>query len=60
MLSLTVRRLRDTNRSAWWLLVVLVPAIGMVILFVLLALPSAFHSGDDNYPQTGMKLRVGE
>ena len=40
MLSLTVRRLHDTNRSAWWLLVLLVPAIGMVILLVLLALPS--------------------
>jgi len=53
MLSLTVRRLHDTNRSAWWLLVVLVPAIGMVILLVLLALPSNLDAQQFDYPQIG-------
>ncbi|SHF00862.1 Uncharacterized membrane protein YhaH, DUF805 family [Marinomonas polaris DSM 16579] len=51
MLSLTIRRLHDTNRSAWWLLVVLVPAIGMLVLLVLLALPSDPDSDFSNYPQ---------
>ena len=32
-LSVTVRRLHDTNRSAWWLLLILFPYIGPLILF---------------------------
>ena len=51
MLSVTVRRLRDTNRSAWWLLVVLIPAIGMVLLLILLALPSESDNDVGHYPQ---------
>ena len=47
MLSLTVRRLHDTNRSAWWLLVALVPVIGVLLLLVLLALPSEPESNDN-------------
>ncbi len=39
-LAVTVRRLHDTGRSGWWVLVALVPAIGAIILLVLLALPS--------------------
>jgi uncharacterized membrane protein YhaH (DUF805 family) len=60
MLSLTVRRLHDTNRSAWWLLVLLVPAIGIVVLLVLLALPSKPKSDGDNYPQNYFKAGMGE
>lgn len=56
MLSLTVRRLRDTNRSAWWLLVVLVPAIGMLILLVLLALPSEPNKDYGHYSQNNAML----
>jgi uncharacterized membrane protein YhaH (DUF805 family) len=56
MLSLTVRRLHDTGRSAWWLLVVLVPAIGMVVLLVLLALPSESQVDGNNYPQNNTVL----
>ncbi|WP_417559547.1 DUF805 domain-containing protein [Marinomonas sp.] len=56
MLSLTVRRLHDTNRSAWWLLVVLLPAVGMVVLLVLLALPSEPDSDFSNYPQNNAML----
>ena len=33
-LSLSFRRLHDTNRSAWWLLIVGVPLIGAIVLFV--------------------------
>jgi uncharacterized membrane protein YhaH (DUF805 family) len=33
-LSLSFRRLHDTNRSAWWLLIALIPLIGALVLFV--------------------------
>ncbi len=31
-LAVTVRRLHDTDRSAWWILLILVPIIGWLIL----------------------------
>lgn len=51
MLSLTVRRLHDTNRSAWWLLVILVPVVGMVLWLILMVLPSEPPSNDNAYSQ---------
>lgn len=33
-LSLSFRRLHDTNRSAWWLLIALIPLVGALVLFV--------------------------
>lgn len=30
------RRLHDTGRSAWWLLILLIPLIGIIVLFVFL------------------------
>lgn len=33
-LAVTVRRLHDTGRSAWWLLIPLVPLIGAIIFLV--------------------------
>lgn len=48
MLSLTVRRLHDTNRSAWWLSIILIPAVGIVALLVLLALPSDSQAGSSS------------
>lgn len=38
MLAAGVRRLHDTGRSGWWLLISLVPIVGGIILIVLLAL----------------------
>jgi len=35
-LAVTVRRLHDTDRSGWWLLILFVPLIGQIILFVFL------------------------
>ena len=37
-LGVSVRRLHDTNRSGWWLLIILVPLIGMIWILVLLCL----------------------
>jgi len=33
-LSLGFRRLHDINRSAWWLLIALIPLVGGLVLFV--------------------------
>ena len=38
-LAVWVRRLHDTNRSAWWLLLSLVPWVGGLVLLIMLAFP---------------------
>ena len=39
-LSVTVRRLHDTDRSGWWVLIGLIPIIGAIVLLVFMALDS--------------------
>jgi len=36
-IAVGVRRLHDTNRSGWWLLIGLIPIIGAILLIVFLA-----------------------
>lgn len=36
-LSVTIRRLHDTNRSGWWFLISFLPVIGPIILLVFMA-----------------------
>jgi uncharacterized membrane protein YhaH (DUF805 family) len=36
-LAVGVRRLHDTGKSGWWLLIALVPLVGVIILIVFLA-----------------------
>jgi uncharacterized membrane protein YhaH (DUF805 family) len=36
-LAVSIRRLHDTNRSGWWLLVALVPIVGVIVLIVFAA-----------------------
>lgn len=36
-LALSFRRLHDTDRSAWWLLIGLVPLVGLIVLIVFYA-----------------------
>lgn len=38
-LAAGTRRLHDTSRSAWWLLIALVPVFGVIVLIVFFALP---------------------
>ena len=33
-LAVAVRRLHDTDRSGWWMLIVLVPVIGAIVLLI--------------------------
>jgi uncharacterized membrane protein YhaH (DUF805 family) len=35
-LTVAVRRLHDTNRSGWWVLIGLIPFIGFIVLLVFL------------------------
>jgi uncharacterized membrane protein YhaH (DUF805 family) len=46
-LAVGARRLHDTNRSGWWLLLGLVPLIGIIVLIVFFA--SDGTSGDNQY-----------
>jgi uncharacterized membrane protein YhaH (DUF805 family) len=46
-LAVTVRRLHDTNRSGWWMLIALIPLIGIVILIIFLIQDS--DPGDNRY-----------
>ena len=46
-LAVAVRRLHDTNRSGWWLFIVLVPFVGGIVMFVFLVLEGT--SGDNDY-----------
>ena len=36
--GVTIRRLYDTNRSGWWLLIAFIPLLGLIALLVMLAL----------------------
>lgn len=46
-LSVFVRRLHDTNRSGWWILIGLIPLIGAIWLLVLLCTEGT--AGDNKY-----------
>jgi len=46
-LAVAVRRLHDTNRSGWWILIGLVPLVGVIILIVFLVQDS--RPGDNQY-----------
>jgi uncharacterized membrane protein YhaH (DUF805 family) len=37
-LAVTVRRLHDIDRSGWWMLILLLPIIGAIVLFVFMCL----------------------
>jgi uncharacterized membrane protein YhaH (DUF805 family) len=45
-LAVTVRRLHDTSRSGWWILLALIPVVGGIILIVFYAQDS---HGDNQY-----------
>ncbi len=36
-IAVGIRRLHDTGRSGWWLLILLVPLVGFIVLIVFLA-----------------------
>lgn len=46
-LGVTVRRLHDTDRSGWWILIGLIPVIGWLVLLIFMVLDST--EGDNQY-----------
>ena len=48
-IAVGVRRLHDTNRSGWWLLISLVPLIGAIVILVFMVQDS--QPGDNQYGQ---------
>ena len=46
-IAVTIRRLHDTDRSGWWILVGLIPAVGGIILLIFMVLPGT--SGDNQF-----------
>ncbi|MDX3854858.1 DUF805 domain-containing protein [Streptomyces sp. AK02-01A] len=57
-LAVTVRRLHDTGKSGWWILISLIPLVGSIILLVFLASagqPNANAHGE-NPKQAGAHL----
>lgn len=45
-LSITVRRLHDTGRSGWWILIGLIPIVGSIILLVFMCLDSDVNTNE--------------
>jgi uncharacterized membrane protein YhaH (DUF805 family) len=46
-IGVSIRRLHDTGRSGWWLLLVLIPFIGPLVLLVFFVMDST--PGDNQY-----------
>ena len=42
-LAITVRRLHDTGRSGWWVLIELIPIVGFIIILVFLCQDSHYE-----------------
>ena len=54
-LAVTVRRLHDTDRRGWWLLISLIPIVGPIWLLVLMVLDG--HTGENRF---GADPKLGE
>jgi uncharacterized membrane protein YhaH (DUF805 family) len=50
-LAVAVRRLHDTGRSGWWLLIGLVPVVGFVVLLYFFVLDSENDNQYGPYPK---------
>lgn len=46
-LGVSIRRLHDSNRSGWWMLVSFIPLIGFIVLFIFMLLGGT--PGDNQY-----------
>jgi uncharacterized membrane protein YhaH (DUF805 family) len=54
-IAVTVRRLHDTGRTGWWILINLIPFLGTIILLIFMVLDS--QPGTNRY---GPNPKVGE
>lgn len=56
-IAVSVRRLHDTNRSGWWLLINLVPIIGAIVSLVFMVSDS--QPGENQYGPNPKEIKVG-
>ena len=58
VLGVAIRRLHDTNKSGWFLLLALIPIVGFIVLIVFLATPG--EPGPNNYglPDPGPQAAI--
>ncbi len=54
-IGVSIRRLHDTDRSGWWLLIGLVPLIGSIVLLIFMVVDST--EGDNQF---GANPKAGE
>lgn len=57
-LAVQVRRLHDTNRSGWWILIGLIPLVGAIILIVFSFLPG--DEGPNNHGEDPKAVGAAE
>jgi len=55
-IAVAVRRLHDTNRSGWWVLIALIPVVGWVVIIVFLAQKGG--QGDNQYGPKPLELKA--
>jgi uncharacterized membrane protein YhaH (DUF805 family) len=53
-LAVAVRRLHDTNRSGWWLLLLAIPVIGGLVIFIFMIQNSQVGTNDYGINSKGM------
>ena len=58
-LAVAVRRLHDTGRSGWWLLVAFIPLVGALILLIFLLLDSDQQANQWGPPPLGSGYYMG-
>ena len=56
-LAVFFRRLHDTGRSGWWILIGLIPAIGAIVLIIFMVLDS--QPGDNKYGSNPKMVKAG-
>jgi uncharacterized membrane protein YhaH (DUF805 family) len=63
-LAVLVRRLHDTDRSGWWVLIGLIPLIGTIVLIVFACLdsgpPNKYGQGPDDRGELAATAPVGQ
>ncbi len=57
-ISVSVRRLHDTGRSGWWLLLIFLPIIGSIMLLIFFVLEG--HKGPNEYGPDPKGAGAGE
>jgi uncharacterized membrane protein YhaH (DUF805 family) len=55
-IAVSVRRLHDTNRSGWWLLINFIPIVGFIVILVFMASDS--QPGENQYGPNPKEIKA--